>query len=67
MASRQSNAKRIVVLEAFVRAWDEYIGLAQHANTMNPKSEEFGHVVARQQVKMDEVNRRRRAVGHLDG
>lgn len=67
VASRASNAARLRRLEAFVRAWDEYIGLAQRANTMNPEADEFAHVVERQRAKMDVVNKARRAIGVLDG
>jgi len=65
VASRGRNRNRIEALEAFVRSFDEYIGVSLHANTMSPADESHAQVMARLRAKQAEVSRARNVVGPL--
>lgn len=65
MSSRSSNRDRIHWLEAFVRAWDDYVASSQHMHTMNPKDPDHARVVANVAEKQREVTRARNRVGRL--
>lgn|GEM_PF-2462706 len=65
--SRGQSRGRIVALEAFVLAWDEYIGLSVHVNTMNPADEAFEQTKGRLKVKHAAVVSTRNRIGALRG
>ena len=67
MSTRTGHRARIAKLEAFVLAFDDFIGASQHLNTMNAADAEYPHVAHVVKVKQQAVQRARAEVGKLDG
>jgi hypothetical protein len=65
MSKRTSSRDRIVKLERFVRAFDEWVVAGQRVSTV--EQEDKPHAVAVHRQKQAELQRARAYVGELDG